>query len=244
MNSHNDNMDSLTPRTRGITFRDVKREVLARIRSNHWAPGALLPGEVELAAEFGCARATVNRAMRELSDEGIIDRRRKAGTRVRMSPLRQVRFEIPLVRVEIEASGAVYRYALVSRNVMTAPDWLRARLALPPGARVIHLECMHYADGAPFQFEDRWINLESVPQAQDADFTEANPNEWLVREVPFTDAEVRFSATAADGKLAQFLEMAPGGPVFTADRTTWNSGLPVTNTRLYFSIGYQLVAQY
>ena len=244
MNSHNDNMDNTKPKTPGVTFRDVKHEVLARIRSNHWAPGTLLPGEVQLAAEFGCARATVNRAMRELSDEGIIDRRRKAGTRVKMSPVRQVRFEIPLVRVEIEASGASYRYSLVSRDVVGPPDWLRARIDLPEGTRVIHLECMHYADGAPFQFEDRWINLEAVPKAEDADFTETSPNEWLVREVPYTNAEVRFSATAADVTLARFLEMAPGGPVFTADRTTWIAGLPVTNTRLYFSTGYQMLARY
>jgi GntR family transcriptional regulator, histidine utilization repressor len=174
----------------------VKREVLARIRSNLWAPGALLPGEVELAAEFGCARATVNRALRELSDEGLIDRRRKAGTRVKISPVRQVRFEIPLVRVEVESTGAVYRYALVSREVVVAPDWLRARLALPAEARLLHLTCMHYSDGVPFQFEDRWINLATVPNAETADFTLANPNEWLVQEVPFTDAEIRFSATA------------------------------------------------
>lgn len=237
-------MNDAKPKPPGVTYRDVKREVLKRIRSNHWAPGTLLPAEVKLAAEFGCARATVNRALRELSDEGIIDRRRKAGTRVKLSPVRQVRFEIPLVRVEIEASGAAYRYSLVSREVGTPPDWLRARIALAEGSRVIHLECMHYADGAPFQFEDRWINLQAVPTAEHADFTGLSPNEWLVHEVPFTNAEVRFSATAVDGTLAQFLEMAPGGPVFTADRTTWISGLPVTHTRLCFARGYQMVARY
>lgn len=227
-----------------VTFRDVKREVLARIRSNHWAPGAMIPGEVDLAAEFGCARATVNRAMRELSDEGIIDRRRKSGTRVKMSPVRQVRFEIPLIRAEIEATGAAYRYALVSREVVVAPDWLRARLVLSPGARMLHLECMHYGDGVPFQFEDRWINLATVPIAETADFDAANPNEWLVQQVPFTDAEIRFSATAADETLSRFLLLAPNSPVFTVDRTTWISSQPVTNARLYFASGYQMVARY
>ena len=227
-----------------MTFRDVKAEVLARIRSNFWPPGALLPAEVDLAEEFSCARATVNRALRELSDEGIIDRRRKAGTRVRMSPVRQVRFQIPLVRAEIEALGAAHRYALVSREIAVAPDWLRARINLPEGARMVHLECMHYADGAPFQFEDRWINLAAVPKAETVDFTEFGPNEWLVQEVPFTNAEIRFSATVADEKLGRFLVMAPGSPVFTADRTTWISGQPVTNARLYFAGGYQMVARY
>lgn len=227
-----------------VTFREIKREVLSRIRSNIWAPGALLPSEVDLAAEFGCARATVSRAMRELSDEGILDRRRKAGTRVNASPVRQVRFEIPLVRTEIESTGARYRYALVSREVIVGPDWLRARLALPPGARMLHLECMHYADGVPFQFEDRWISLTTVPAAEAADFSLINPNEWLVQQVPFTDAEIRFSATAADKTLGRFLLVEPNSPVFTVDRTTWLSGDPVTNARLFFARGYQMVARY
>jgi GntR family transcriptional regulator, histidine utilization repressor len=227
-----------------VTFRQVKQEVLARIRANIWAPGTLLPGEIDLAAEFGCARATVSRAMRELTDEGIIERRRKAGTRVKMAPVRHVKFEIPLLRIEIESTGAAYRYALVSREVVDAPDWLRARLALPQGARVLHMECMHYADNAPFQFEDRWINLSAVPEAEAADFTAENPNEWLVRAVPFSDAAVRFSATAATEALGRFLSVSPNSPLFTVDRTTWISGQAVTNARLYHTTGYEMVALY
>lgn len=244
MSEHNKNKNRVIGVSEKVTFRQVKQEVLARIRGNTWAPGTLLPGEVDLAVEFGCARATVNRAMRELSEEGIVERRRKAGTRVKMAPARQVKFEIPLVRVEIESLGAAYRYALVSREVVDAPDWLRARLALAPGVRLLHLECMHYADNAPFQFEDRWINLSAVPKAETADFTVDNPNEWLVHAVPFTDAAVRFSATAATEALARFLSVPPNSPLFTVDRTTWISGQAVTNTRLYHTTGYEMVALY
>lgn len=227
-----------------IGFRDVKREVFEQIRSKKWSPGALLPGEIELAAEFGCARATVNRAMQELSDDGIIERRRKGGSRVKLAPVRQVTFEIPRVRAEIEAKGAAYRYELVSSAVLTTPKWLEVRLALGPNARVRHVQCMHYADGAPYQFEDRWINLAAVPRAESADFSAIGPNEWLVSEVPYTTAELRFSASAAAGPVAAFLKTMPGAPIFLAERTTWMAETPVTNVRLYFAPGHQMVARY
>ena len=89
-------------------YRDIKREMFRRIRAREWPPGARLPGEVDLAAEFGCARATVNRAMRELATDGIIERRRKAGSRVRLVPSRQVTFEIPLVRAELTGDCLVW----------------------------------------------------------------------------------------------------------------------------------------
>ena len=82
----------------------------------------MLPGEVELAEEFGCSRTTMNRALREVAELGLLDRKRKAGTRVRMAPIRQVRFEMPIVRTEVEKSGASYRFILVSREVIIAPD--------------------------------------------------------------------------------------------------------------------------
>jgi GntR family transcriptional regulator, histidine utilization repressor len=227
-----------------LGFRDVKREVFRRIRNNEWGPGTLLPGEVELAAEFGCARATVNRAMQELSDDGIIERRRKGGSRVKLAPVRQVTFEIPIIRAEVEAKGAEYRYQLISNSAEKAPKWLQARLGLAADTRVRHVECLHFADRTPFQYEDRWINLAAVPRAEAADFAMISPNEWLVSEVPYTNAEVRFSATRADRKISKHLKTVVGEPIFLAERTTWLSETPVTNVRLYFAPAYQMIARY
>ena len=60
------------------SWQSVQEEVLARIHSRQWKPGDLIPNEADLAQEFGCARATVNRALQNLADEGLLDRRRKA----------------------------------------------------------------------------------------------------------------------------------------------------------------------
>lgn len=223
-------------------YRQIKAEVFRRIRAGQYTPGDLLPGEVELAAEFGCARATVNRAMQELSDDGIIDRKRKGGSRVKLAPLRQVTFEIPIIRAEIEANGATYTYQLISSSVEDAPDWLANQWQASTKAR--HVQCLHFADAKPFQFEDRWINLSAVPQAAEADFLTIGPNEWLVAKVPYTNAEIAFSACAADEKTGGHLAVAPNQPVFRVERTTWLQERPVTFVRLYFAAGYQMIARY
>ncbi len=227
-----------------VSFRDVKAEILQRITGRIWPPGDLVPGEVDLAQEFGVARATVNRAMRELTEEGLLERRRKAGTRVRPSPLRAARFEIPLVRAEIEATGAAYGYRLLSRAEGPAPDWLAARLELPATAPVLHLTCLHLAGGRPYQHEDRWINLAALPAARAADFGAEGPNEWLIRAVPFSEVEISFLATAAAGPVAAALAMAPGAPVFTAERTTWWQGAAITHVRLSFGPDHRMTTRY
>jgi len=226
------------------SFRAIQTEVLRRITDGPWGPGTLLPSETDLARDFACSRATINRALREIADLGLIDRRRKSGTRVRMAPVRQARFEIPLVRAEIESLGAAYRYALLSREITPAPDALRAQLNLEPGAQVLHLICLHQADGAPYQLENRWINLAALPQAGDQDFTRQSPNEWLVATVPFSEVEISFLATAATELEVTHLNHRPGDPVFLVKRTTWWQGAAITHTALSHRPGHRMTARY
>ncbi|MDA7964522.1 GntR family transcriptional regulator [Ruegeria sp.] len=225
------------------SYKDIKQTVLRRIRSGDWPPDMLLPNEQELAVTFSCTRTTVNRALRELAEEGFLERRRKAGTRVLSAPQRQARFSIPLIRDEIEALGGTYRYALVSSEAQPAPDWLAARLALSAGQQVQHVRCMHYSTNTPFQYEDRWIVIDSVPQVAQADFSEIGPNDWLVQTVPFTNVELTFLASRADATVAGFLDLPEGEPVFTAERITWLQGQPVTFAKLYFGAGYRMTTQ-
>lgn len=230
--------------TETISWRSIQEELLRRINEREWPPGILLPNEADLAVEFGCARATVNRAMRELAEDGIIERKRKSGSRVRSSPLRQARFDIPVVRREVEGQGRSYRYALVRSEVIEAPEWLRARLALAPGDPVRHLVCLHFADGAPWQHEDRWINLGLLPQARTADFSASGPTEWLVSQIPFSAVEISISATAADAALAAHLDCGIGDPLLTTERLTRWNGETVTYVRLVHRPGHRMTTRY
>ena len=113
------------------TWQGVQEEVRRRIRSREWKPGELIPTETDLACELGCARTTVNRALRELAEAGLIERRRKSGTRVARHPTGRAVIEIPLIRREVEATGARYGYALLSRAIGPPPARVAYALGLP-----------------------------------------------------------------------------------------------------------------
>ena len=222
-------------------YRDVREEILRRIRDKTWAAGASLPNETDLAEELGCARATVNRAMRELADEGVLERKRKAGTRVAAAPVRRAQLKIPLVQGEVEATGAAYSYRLLERKVTPPPSALERFLS---DGEVVCLRCLHMADELPFQAEERWISLGGVPAAGAETFSAVSPNEWLVKEVPFTDVEVTFSAQAATKDMAGLLGQAPGSPVFVTERATWANGRFITFARLHHPQTHRMVARY
>ena len=224
-----------------ISHRDISSEIVRRIAERLWEPGALIPGEQALAAEFGCSRATVNRALQDLARSGILERRRKAGTRVSLNPVREARFVIPLVRQEIEAKGAAYGYRLLGCEPATPDEELGARLGLGKPARMLHVRCLHLADGAPYQYEDRWINLDAVPAAGKVSFETVSPNEWLVTNAPFSRAEFVFRAARADGEEAALLGLPAGEAVFVAERLTWLAEKPVTFVRMLHPPGHRIV---
>jgi GntR family histidine utilization transcriptional repressor len=225
------------------SWRDIRDELSRRIAEREWKPGAAVPGEEALSAEFGAARATVNRALQDLARAGVLERKRKAGTRVALHPVREARFVIPLVRQEVEARGAAYGYTLLSREIVAAPELVRARLGLPAGARMLHVRCMHTADRAPYQYEDRWISLAAVPAAENEPFDFAGPNEWLVETAPFSQAEFAFFAAAATADDAALLALRPGDPVFVGERLTWLGERPVTLVRMAHPPSHRMVSR-
>ena len=228
--------DTPSPRT----WAAIRAEVLARIRDRRWPPGTMIPNEADLAREFGCARATVNRALRDLAEAGVLDRRRKAGTRVAAAPVRRAVLSIPLIRDEVAALGQPYGYALLSRSLALPPPPIRAALALPPGSEALHVRALHLAGATPFALEDRWINPAAAPGVVDADFTALSANEWLVRHAPFTEGRLSFSAITADAATAAQLACPPGTALFRLDRSTLDVTRPVTVAQITYRPGYRL----
>lgn len=221
----------------------VRAELMRRIGERIWKPGDRIPGEEELAREFGCARATVSRAMRELADSGLIERRRRAGSRVRASPDRKAVLRIPIIRLEIEGRGMAYRHRLVEKSELRPPVAVAARLGLPTAETLLHLRSVHMGDGRPFACEDRWLNPGAVPGVGQVDLERISINEWLVLNAPFTGGDIRFSAAAASGMEAESLSIEAGLPVFVVERTTWNDDTPITWVRLAYPSGYSLTTR-
>ncbi len=223
-----------------ISWQKIQAELIRRISERIWLPGELVPREIELAEEFGCARATINRAMREMANSGLLNRRRKAGTRVAINPVRKATLDIPVIRLDIESRGASYRYLLLSKKITTPPPVIANRLMLAIKTELLHLKAVHFSDDQPFVFEDRWVNPAAVPEILDVDLENKSANEWLVQNALFTSGDISFSAHNATEKEAEILGVATGAALFVVERLTWLGTLPITSVRLSYSPGFKM----
>lgn len=225
------------------SWTDVRDEIRARILSRAYAPGDKLPRDEDMARELGCARATVHRAMQDLSLAGLVERKRKGGTHVRIDPVTRATFDIPITRREVEQRGSKYDYQLIDRTVEETPSTIMARLGIHRPVRMLRIKALHLADNRPYIFEDRWVDDRSTPDILDVDLTLVSANEWLVRNKPYSRVDVRFSAMGADAESAMHLATSIGNALFVIERTTWIGQAPITTVQAVAAPGYQIATQ-
>lgn len=226
-----------------LSWNEVRGRIHAKILNSTYGPGDKLPRDEDLARSLGCARSTVQRAMRDLSESGIVERRRKGGTIVRTDPVTRATLDIPIARKEVEQKGAVYGYQLISRATLNAPRPIAAKFALQVPTPMLHVQALHLADQRPYIYEDRWICTKTVPEISDVDLAHESANEWLVRNRPYSRCDLGFFAIKATENDAQLLATEPGEALFVIERTTWIGEDPITTVRAITTPGYQLLTQ-
>jgi GntR family histidine utilization transcriptional repressor len=215
----------------------IRHDIEARIHSGEWKPGHRIPFEHELVATYGCSRATVSKALGSLAKDGLIERRRKAGSFVAHPQVHSAVLEVPDLAQVIAARGEDYRWQLTNRrNAAQAGD-----VPLP----ALLVEGVHYGGGEPFALEYRVIALAAVPDAEAESFTDQAPGTWLLHHVPWTAARHRIRAVEASAAEARALGLRPRGACLELDRTTWRAGQIVTHVRqLFRGDRYDLVAEF
>lgn len=212
-------------------YAQVKDFIARRIQDGTWRAGDRLPSENDLVAQFGMSRMTVNRALRELVEQGRIVRVAGVGSFVAEDKPQSTLLQIANLAAEIRQRGHDYQCKVLVVERISAPVDVAAALDLRAGASVFHTLCVHLEDGVPVQLEDRYVNPRLVPAFGAQDFSSLQPSEFLVRNVPFDQMEHVVDAVLPTAEQAQLLQMGPADPCLLLTRRTWSHGVPVTMVR-------------
>lgn len=212
----------------------IRTDIEKRILDGRWPPGHRIPFEHELVARYNCSRMTVNKAITSLVSAGLVVRRRRAGSFVAEPMVRSAVLEIPDIRADIAACGRAYSMRLLSRRRRKPAARDAGETLLGAGGELLVLRCLHLADGVPYALEDRLVSLVAVPEAATVDFSAEPPGTWLLRHVPWTEAEHRIRAVNAGEAAASLLEIAPGTACLEMDRRTWRGPDHITHVRQLF----------
>ena len=223
----------------------VKRFLKAGLSRRRWRPGELMPSEAALVAQFGVSRMTVNRALRELQSEGMVERRQGVGTFAAQLHRISSTLTIRDLHEEIQARGHRHHSHVHFAREERALKRLAVQLGLAAGASVYHSLIVHFEDGVPLQCEDRYVNPACAPDYLKVDFERTTPTQHLLEVAPLWQAQYTIEASNATAQEARLLGIGAADPCLVVVRRTVSRGVPVTLARLVHpGSRYQLEGQF
>ena len=112
-------------------YQSIKDHVLSKIQDDSWLEGSVIPSEESLAKAFDISRMTVNRALKELSNEGVLHRVQGSGTFVSERKYQAMLLQIKNIADEVSARGHVHHSDLQLLERCFADEFLAAQFNVP-----------------------------------------------------------------------------------------------------------------
>jgi GntR family transcriptional regulator, histidine utilization repressor len=201
-------------------YEQVKEWIRRHIASGEWRPGDIVPSEATLMSRFAISRMTANRALRELSMEGLVTRIQGSGTRVAQLHRISSQLVIRDIHEEVAERGHIPGTRVLETAEVSAGPELASSLSLRKGAKVFHTIMIHLENGVPIVYEDRYVNALVAPRYLETDFAQESPTLHLLRHAPVTEATYTIEACLPSASEAEALEMGLSEPCLALMRRT------------------------
>ncbi|MDP9495599.1 MAG: GntR family transcriptional regulator [Actinomycetota bacterium] len=200
------------------------------------APGDRLPSDAELCEKYGVSRMTARQAVQAVAADGLVDRRRGAGTFVRpQSVLRELgsplSFTESMRRRGMTASSRILKWAEIQPS-----DQERSALGLRSGEPARVLERLRLADDLPMAIE-RAVMPASLAASLEGDLEQGSLHAAFeqVGRIP-TEAFAEVSARHPTKRQRQLLELPASGILLCELRTISDQeGLPLERTETFYA---------
>jgi GntR family transcriptional regulator len=204
-------------------YQRIQSAVRQLIEAGELKPGDAVASERELAKIHRVSLMTARHALAGLEHEGMVERRRGAGTFV--APPR-IHFNKLMSYTEQMASrGMAAVSKLITSKIIEGEEEIAARLVIPSSSKIVKIERVRHASEEPFALEtcylpaDRFPGLVREPLGRGSLFT-ALEHDYDVR-LTYSDEEI--DATAADTRVAQCLRVPKGAPVMRIRQVIYSS---------------------
>jgi GntR family transcriptional regulator len=194
-------------------YKRIQNSIRKRIEKADLKPGDAVASERELAKTHGVSLMTARHALAGLEREGMVERRRGAGTFV-AAP--KIHFNKLMSYTEhMSSRGLAPRSRVLVAKIIEDGQEVAARLGLPAASRLVKIERLRLTGEEPFALETCYLpaseysGLVAAPLGRSSLFGTLHHDFGV--ELAYADEEI--DATAADINLAELLALPKGAPI-------------------------------
>jgi GntR family transcriptional regulator len=209
-------------------YKKIQNSIRKRIEASELRPGDLVASERELARAHGVSLMTARHALAGLEREGMVERRRGAGTFV-ASP--KIHFnKLMSYSEQMSSRGLNPRSQVLVAKIIEHEPEVAARLRLPATSRVIKIERLRATSNEPLALEACYLAASEFPDLLRTSWARSSLFATLIQnygvDLAYADEEV--DATAAQAKVAELLNVPCGVPILRIRQVIYSSkGKPV-----------------
>ncbi len=219
-------------------YQQIAKPLEALINSGQLEPGQLIEDEVSLAKRLDVSRPTVRRAFQDLVTKGLLVRKRGAGTRVTPTQVRRS-LSLTSLNEDLIKAGFEPRTKVLSYEVKLANDVEAKMLECPAGAEIIRIKRSRSANERPLAIMENVLPAATAPSL--TELSQAGLYKCLEgRGIHPATARQSVGARTATEEDSQWLNIEPGAPLLTMQRTAYDasgkvveSGTHIYNAELY-----------
>jgi GntR family transcriptional regulator len=198
-------------------YRQIEQAL--RERMSTLAPGARLPSDAELCAEFGVSRMTARNAMQRLAEDGLIERKPGRGSFVAEPPAHRRANRLMTFSQEMRRAGRVPSSQVLARVVRPASAAEADSLDIETGQPVVHLRRLRLADDRPMALESTVLIDSCADAVMTADLAKGSLHETLGRAgIVLRRGTSTIGAAAATDEDARLLAVEIGDPLLVERR--------------------------
>jgi GntR family transcriptional regulator len=208
-------------------YHQAARALEEAIEDGRLPRGSRLESELDLAEQLGISRPTMRVAIKQLVDKGLLIRRRGLGTTVAPKPVRRA-VALTSLYDDLKESGQEPKTRVLALEETLCPPEIAEQLGLGPAAPVLSLDRLRIAGSDPIALMHNVVPV-GLLKIEKEDLERTGLYE-LFRQSGIAPhvATQRVGARKADTRDAELLEIEPGDPVLTMERTAYDtSGRPI-----------------
>lgn len=215
-------------------YQQIKQYILGHIHRGEWRAGEMIPAEMRLAELFSVSRMTVNRALKELSEEKVLERRQGSGTFVAQQQFNHTFVEVRNIADDIRQAGKAYRAEVLNQMHCTFDTLPKAlQVLFVESQSLLQIDIVHYADNKPLQYERRWVDVGLLPDFVNQDFSRINTSDYLITQVPLVKGHYVIKATIPPETISQALSMPTEQAALLLTRYTYSGTHVVTYVQMW-----------
>jgi GntR family transcriptional regulator len=214
-----------TARGNGVpAYKRILEEIAERIENGQLKPGDTVDSERALARTHGVSLMTARHALAALEREGLVERRRGAGTFV--APPKIHFNKLMSFTEQMGARGLSACSRVVSLKIVDNEQEIAARLSLPTGDRLLKLERIREGGGEPFALETCYVSADEFPDLTRQTLERGSLFSILERDygIVLAHADEEVDATAADPQTSRLLAIPRGVPLLRIRQTIFSTG--------------------